>query len=109
MCWINPPFIGHLGLGTDGLAFVPLIPEVQPVGQVRSLGLGCLARLFQHFRASALPRIPFRPSQNIFGDGQTFLVIANDQPGPPSGRPFSGGRCRLPRFRVCHGAISSPK
>ena len=108
---VDPPLIGHLGVGPEVRFFIGLVPVIQPVpkgdawlGSFRSRSLQALPQGLQlghTFR--------FRLSKDIFGFREALLVIADDNAPFPAAVLSQADAAVAVFSTFCHGAISSPK
>ena len=83
---IDPPFIGHLGVGAKIWLFVGLIPEVQPLGGCHDLPGRLRLRSFlrgnQTFEFFLTFGLCF--CQHIFSFGQSFVIVTDDYSALPT-------------------------
>ena len=108
---IDPPLVGHLGVGPEICLLVLLIPAVQPgaqrdprPGRLGSRRLQALPQLLQLGGA-----LRFRPGQDVFGDGKAPLVPSHHEPALPAA-VLSQADAAVAAFSApCHGFISSPR
>ena len=108
---IDPPLVGHLGVGPEGCLLIVLVPVIQPVSQ-GEVGL----RNFRGGRCQSLPQGPqlcrtlrFRLSKDILRLWQPLLVIVDDYPALPTAVLSQTDAAVAVFSAFCHGAISSPK
>ena len=108
---IDPPFIGHLGVGAKIWLFVGLIPKVQPLGDCHGLPGWLRLRFFlrgnQTFEFFLTFGLCF--CQHIFSFGQSFVIVADDNAAiPPAVASQTDGAAAVFSL-LCQGFISSPR
>ena len=108
---VDPPLVGHLGVGPEIGLFISLIPEVQPVSQKDS-GLGLVRRRrSQRFPELRQLRGTLRLGfgQDIFGDRQALVIVAYHIAALPAAILSQVDAAVAAGSTFCHGDISSPK
>ena len=108
---IDPPFIGHLGVGTKIWLFVGLIPEVQPLGGCHDLPGRLRLRSFlrgnQAFEFFLTFGLCF--CQHIFSFGKAVVIIADDNAALPAAITSQTDGAAAVFSLLCQGFISSPR
>lgn len=108
---IDPPFIGHLGIGAKVWLFTGLIPEVQPLGGCHGLPGRLRLRSFlrgnQAFEFFLTFGLCF--CQHIFSFGQSAVIIADDNAALPAAIASQTDGAAAMFSLLCQGFISSPR
>ena len=108
---IDPPFIGHLGVGAKIWLFVGLVPEVQPLGDCHGLpgwlrlrSFLCGNQTFEFFLTFGLCFC-----QHIFSFGQSAVIVADDNAALPAAIASQTDGAAAMFSLLCQGFISSPR
>ena len=108
---IDPPFIGHLGVGAKIWLFVGLIPKVQPLGGCHGLpgwlwlrSFLCGNQTFEFFLTFGLCF-----GQHIFSFGQSAVIVADDNAALPAAIASQTDGAGAVFSLLCQGFISSPR
>ena len=108
---IDPPFIGHLGVGAKIWLFVGLIPKVQPLGDRHGLPGWLRLRSFlrgnQTFEFFLTFGLCF--CQHIFSFGQSAVIVADDNAALPAAIASQTDGAAAMFSLLCQGFISSPR
>ena len=108
---VDPPLIGHLGVGPEVRFFIGLVPVLQPSAQ----GKPCLG----NFRGGSFQSLTqglqlchtfrFRLSKDILGHREALFIVAHHIPTLPAAILSQADAAVAVFSAFCHGAISSPK